>query len=119
MKKKGLIHISSTKNNTIVTLTNLNGAVVFKASGGSVGFKNARKGTPYAAEVAAKTVCKEAVSMGVDTVMVFVRGIGPGRESAIRGLTGDAETSGLNIAIIRDRTRLPFNGQRPPKVRRV
>ncbi len=111
----GIVHIQSTFNNTIVTVTDLKGNVITWASGGSVGFSGTRKGTPFAASKAAEAAGKEAKELGVEKVEVWVKGPGPGREAAIRAL----QTVGLKIFAIRDVTPIPHNGCRPPKRRRV
>ncbi len=113
--EKGTAHISSTFNNTIVTITDVAGNAISWASAGEMGFKGSRKSTPYAAQTAAETAAKIAVDHGMKTVEVFVKGPGPGRESAIRAL----QTAGLDITLIRDVTPIPHNGCRPPKRRRV
>ncbi|MCQ2423383.1 MAG: 30S ribosomal protein S11 [Clostridia bacterium] len=111
----GVAHIRSTFNNTIVTITDMQGNAVSWASAGEMGFKGSRKSTPYAAQLTAETAAKIAVDQGMKTVEVYVRGPGGGRESAIRALA----TVGLNITVIRDVTPIPHNGCRPPKRRRV
>jgi small subunit ribosomal protein S11 len=108
-------HITTTFNNTIVTIAEPNGGVVCWSSAGRVGFKGAKKGTPYAAGQAAESAGKEAVALGVRKVEVKVSGPGPGREAAIRSL----QNAGLDIVSIRDVTPIPHNGCRPPKQRRV
>ena len=113
--EKGAAHIRSTYNNTIVTITDLNGNAVSWASAGELGFRGSRKSTPFAAQSAAETAAKIAVEHGMKTVEVYVKGPGAGRESAIRAL----ETVGLQITLIRDVTPIPHNGCRPPKRRRV
>ena len=113
--EKGTAHISSTFNNTIVTITDVAGNAISWASAGEMGFNGSRKSTPYAAQTAAETAAKIAVDHGMKTVEVFVKGPGPGRESAIRAL----QTAGLDITLIRDVTPIPHNGCRPPKRRRV
>ena len=113
--EKGAAHIRSTYNNTIVTITDLNGNAVSWASAGEMGFKGSRKSTPYAAQSASETAAKAAIEHGLKTVEVFVKGPGSGRESAIRAL----ETVGLQITLIKDVTPIPHNGCRPPKRRRV
>ena len=113
--EKGTAHISSTFNNTIVTITDVAGNAISWASAGEMGFKGSRKSTPYAAQTVAETAAKGAVEHGMKEVEVFVKGPGPGRESAIRALS----TAGLNITLIRDVTPIPHNGCRPPKRRRV
>ncbi len=111
----GAAHIRSTFNNTIVTITDVQGNAISWASAGEMGFKGSRKSTPYAAQTAAETAAKAAVEQGMKTVEVYVRGPGSGRESAIRAL----QTAGLEITLIRDVTPIPHNGCRPPKRRRV
>ena len=111
----GAAHIRSTFNNTIVTITDVQGNAVSWASAGEMGFKSSRKSTPYAAQTAAETAAKAAVEQGMKSVEVYVRGPGSGRESAIRAL----QTAGLEITLIRDVTPIPHNGCRPPKRRRV
>ncbi|MGB9614890.1 MAG: 30S ribosomal protein S11 [Fervidobacterium sp.] len=111
----GVVHIKSTYNNTIISLTDPNGHVLSWASGGTAGFEGTRKGTPYAAQLAADKVAKDAVKMGIKRVDVIVKGPGAGRETAIRTL----QAAGLEIDNIRDATPIPFNGCRPPKRRRV
>lgn len=113
--EKGAAHIRSTYNNTIVTLTDVNGNAISWASAGEMGFKGSKKSTPFAAQTAAETAAKLAVDQGLKTVEVFVKGPGQGRESAIRAL----QTAGLEITMIKDVTPIPHNGCRPPKRRRV
>ena len=113
--EKGSAHIRSTFNNTIVTLTDLNGNALAWASAGEMGFKGSRKSTPYAAQTAAETAAKAAMEHGLKTVEVYIKGPGQGRESAIRAL----QTAGLEIVSIKDVTPIPHNGCRPPKRRRV
>ena len=113
--EKGAAHIRSTYNNTIVTITDLNGNAVSWASAGEMGFKGSRKSTPFAAQTAAETAGKLAADQGMKTVEVYVKGPGPGRESAIRAL----QTVGLEVTMIKDVTPIPHNGCRPPKRRRV
>jgi small subunit ribosomal protein S11 len=113
--EKGAAHISSTFNNTIVTITDVNGNAISWASAGEMGFRGSRKSTPYAAQTAAETAARAAAEHGLKTVEVFVKGPGQGRESAIRAL----ETAGLSITMIKDVTPIPHNGCRPPKRRRV
>ncbi|MEK7679078.1 MAG: 30S ribosomal protein S11 [Deltaproteobacteria bacterium] len=112
---KGIAHIKSTFNNTIVTITDPAGNVVAWSSSGSQGFKGSRKGTPFAAQVAAETAARKAMDMGVKTVDVYINGPGAGRESALRSL----QSAGFGITLIKDVTPLPHNGCRPPKRRRV
>ena len=111
----GIVHIKSTFNNTIVTLTDQDGNTITWASGGTVGFEGTRKGTPYAAQLAADKVAREALKLGVKKVDVLVKGPGPGREAAIRTL----QATGLEVNQIKDVTPIPFNGCRPKKRRRV
>ena len=108
-------HIISTFNNTIVTLSDLNGNVLSWASSGQLGFRGSRKSTPYAAQQCAEEAATKAMEQGLKTVEVYVKGPGSGRESAIRAL----ETSGLSVTLIKDVTPIPHNGCRPPKRRRV
>lgn len=111
----GIAHIKSTFNNTIITITDLNGNTISWASSGNMGFKGARKSTPFAAQSTAETAAKKAMDHGLRQVEVNVKGPGVGRESAIRSL----QAVGLRITIIRDVTPIPHNGCRPPKRRRV
>jgi len=111
----GIAHVQTTFNNTIITITDPNGNVIAWASAGSCGFKGSRKGTPYAAQIAAETVAKRAADMGMKQIDVFVKGPGSGRETAIRAL----QAAGLEINLIKDVTPVPHNGCRPPKRRRV
>ena len=113
--ESGAAHIRSSFNNTIITITDLHGNAVSWASAGEMGFKGARKSTPYAAQTAAETAAKLAMEHGMKTVEVYVKGPGSGREAAIRAL----QTTGLNITLIKDVTPIPHNGCRPPKRRRV
>lgn len=112
---EGVVHINSTFNNTIVSITDNVGNVVAWSSAGSVGFKGSRKGTPFAAQLAADAAAKKAQENGMRSVKVEVKGPGAGRESALRSLQG----AGFNISIIRDVTPIPHNGCRAPKRRRV
>ena len=112
---KGIVHIQSTFNNTIVPITNLVGDTISWASSGSSGFKGARKSTPFAAQTAAEKAALEAVSKGLKNVEILVKGQGSGRETAIRAIEG----VGLKIISITDITPVPHNGCRPPKRRRV
>jgi len=111
----GKAFVQSTFNNTIVTITDLEGNVIAWGSAGSAGFKGSRKGTPYAAQMAARDAVKRAQLLGLKQVEVLVKGPGSGREAAIRSL----QSSGLYITSIRDVTPIPHNGCRPPKKRRV
>ena len=113
--EKGAVHIQSTFNNTIVTITDVYGNAISWASAGELGFKGSRKSTPYAAQMASETAAKAAMEHGLKSVEVYVKGPGSGRESAIRAL----ETAGLQITMIKDVTPVPHNGCRPPKRRRV
>ena len=113
--EKGVVHIQSTFNNTIITITDVNGNAISWASAGELGFKGSRKSTPFAAQSASETAAKAAVEHGLKSVEVYVKGPGSGRESAIRAL----ETVGLQITLIKDVTPIPHNGCRPPKRRRV
>ena len=112
---EGVVHIHSTFNNTIVTITDYQGNVISWASAGAMGFKGSRKGTPFAAQQAADSAAKKAMDHGLRTVQIFVRGPGAGRESALRAL----QSAGINISLIKDVTPIPHNGCRPPKRRRV
>ena len=111
----GRAYIQSTFNNTIVTLTDLQGNVIAWGSSGTAGFKGSRKGTPYAAQLAARETARKGMEHGLRQVDVYVRGPGSGREAAIRSLQG----AGLRITSIRDVTPVPHDGCRPPKRRRV
>ena len=113
--EKGQAHIQSTFNNTLVTLTDMEGNALSWSSAGSLGFKGSRKSTPFAAQMVADEAAKPAVAAGLKKVEVFVKGPGSGRESAIRAL----QTAGLEITMIKDVTPIPHNGCRPPKRRRV
>ena len=110
----GQVHIQSTFNNTIITVTDLDGNVISWASAGTLGIKGSKKSTPYAAGMAAEKAAKVAYDMGMRTVDVFVKGLGAGRESAVRSLA----TAGLEVKSITDVTPIPHNGCRPPKKRR-
>ena len=111
----GIAHVQSTFNNTIVTISDMDGHTVAWASSGKVGFKGSRKSTPFAAQIAAESATKEAISLGLKKVEVWVTGPGAGREAAIRSL----QAAGLEISAIKDVTPIPHNGCRPPKRRRV
>lgn len=111
----GVVHIQSTFNNTIVTITDSGGNVVSWSSAGVQGFKGSRKSTPFAAQLAAEDAAKKAMENGMKTVEVYVKGPGPGRESALRAL----QATGFNVTMIKDVTPIPHNGCRPPKRRRV
>ncbi len=112
---EGVAHICSTFNNTIVTISDPVGNVVAWSSAGSIGFKGSRKGTPFAAQLAAENAAKKAVDLGMRSVQVHVKGPGAGRESALRAL----QSVGFNVSVIKDVTPVPHNGCRPPKRRRV
>ncbi|MCH3954271.1 MAG: 30S ribosomal protein S11 [Eubacterium sp.] len=112
---KGQAHIQSTFNNTLVTLTDMDGNALSWSSAGSLGFRGSKKSTPFAAQMAAETATKAAMEHGLKTVEVYVKGPGSGRESAIRAL----QAAGLEITMIKDITPIPHNGCRPPKRRRV
>jgi small subunit ribosomal protein S11 len=111
----GSAYIQATFNNTIVTITDPTGGVITWSSAGNLGFKGSRKGTPYAAQIAAEAAAKKAIDIGMKQVDVYVKGPGAGRESAIRAL----QAAGLDINLIKDVTPVPHNGCRPPKRRRV
>ena len=111
----GIAHVKATFNNTVISLTDQFGNVISWASGGTVGYKGSRKGTAFAAQLAAQKAAKEAMGRGLAKVEVRVKGPGSGREAAIRSL----EAAGLEITAIRDVTPIPHNGCRPPKRRRV
>lgn len=111
----GVAHVQASFNNTIVTITDMDGNVITWASAGKVGFKGSRKSTPFAAQVAAEASAREAIGSGMKRVEVWVKGPGAGREAAIRSL----QAAGLEISAIKDVTPIPHNGCRPPKRRRV
>jgi small subunit ribosomal protein S11 len=113
--QSGLAHIQSTFNNTIISISDLEGNVISWSSSGSKGFKGSRKSTPFAAQLAAEDAGRKAVDHGMNTVKVFVKGPGAGREAALRALA----QVGLRVTLIRDVTPVPHNGCRPPKRRRV
>ena len=113
--EQGVVNIQATFNNTIITISDTVGNVVAWSSGGAKGFKGTRKGTPFAAQIAAEDAAKKAASVGMRSVSVYVKGPGPGREPAVRSL----QASGLKITFIRDITPIPHNGCRPPGKRRV
>lgn len=112
---KGQVHIQSSFNNTLVTITDMNGNTLTQCSAGALNFKGSRKGTPYAAQMATETAARAAKEHGLKTVEVYVKGPGAGRESAIRALA----TQELEITLISDVSPIPHNGCRPPKRRRV
>ena len=113
--EKGQVHIRSSFNNTMVTITDLEGNALSWASSGGLGFRGSRKSTPFAAQTAAETAAKAAMEHGLKTVEVYVKGPGSGREAAIRAL----QAAGLEVTMIKDVTPIPHNGCRPPKRRRV
>ena len=113
--ERGAVHIRSTFNNTIVTITDVQGNALSWASSGGLGFKGSRKSTPFASQMAAETAAKAAMEHGLKSVEVYVKGPGAGREAAIRAL----QTAGLEVTMIKDVTPIPHNGCRPPKRRRV
>lgn len=113
--ERGAAHIRSSFNNTIVTLTDVQGNALSWASAGGLGFRGSRKNTPFAAQMAAETAAKAAMEHGLKTVEVYVKGPGSGREAAIRAL----QTAGLEVTMIKDVSPIPHNGCRPPKRRRV
>ena len=115
MVMNGIVHIQSTFNNTIVTITDMNGNVIASSSPGQVGFKGSRKSTPFAAQLAAQNALRKAMALGLKTAEVRVKGPGVGREAALRALQMD----GFSVTMIRDVTPIPHNGCRPPKRRRV
>ncbi len=113
--EKGIAHIRSTFNNTMVSITDTQGGTISWSTAGKQGFKGSRKSTPFAAQLAAETAAKVAIDQGMKEVEVMVKGPGSGRESAIRAL----QAAGLEVTIIKDVTPVPHNGCRPPKRRRV
>lgn len=113
--ERGIAHIKSTFNNTIVTITDPQGNAIAWSSAGKQGFKGSRKGTPFAAQLAAEACAKQALDQGMRQVDVYVKGPGAGREAAIRSL----QAVGLEVTMIKDVTPVPHNGCRPPKRRRV
>ncbi len=113
--QNGIAHIQSTFNNTIITITDVNGNTIAWSSAGSQGFKGSRKSTPFAAQLAADDAAKKAQEHGVQNIEVYVKGPGSGREAALRAL----QAAGFNVTLIRDVTPIPHNGCRPPKRRRV
>ena len=112
---KGQVHIKSSFNNTIVTVTDINGNAISQSSAGALGYRGSRKSTPFAAQQASEVAAKAAMEHGLKTVEVYVKGPGQGRESAIRAL----QAAGLEVNMIKDVTPIPHNGCRPPKRRRV
>jgi small subunit ribosomal protein S11 len=115
VESEGIVHISATFNNTLVTITDMRGNTVAWGTAGKAGFKGSKKSTPFAATVAAEQVAREAMNLGVRRVHVLVQGPGSGRESAIQALA----SAGLKVVSIKDCTPIPHNGCRPPKKRRV
>ena len=113
--EKGQVHIRSSFNNTMITVTDMQGNALSWASSGEMGFRGSRKSTPFAAQTAAETAAKAAMEHGLKTVEVYVKGPGAGREAAIRAL----QAAGLDVTMIKDVTPVPHNGCRPPKRRRV
>jgi len=113
--ERGAAHISASFNNTMVTMTDVQGNVLSWASSGGLGFRGSRKSTPYAAQMAAETAAKAAMEHGLKSVEVYVKGPGSGREAAIRAL----QSVGLEVNMLKDVTPIPHNGCRPPKRRRV
>ncbi len=113
--QNAIAHVKSTFNNTIVSISDLNGNVIAWASSGSSGFKGSRKSTPYAGQIAAENAAKKVSEYGISNIEVYIKGPGSGRESALRAL----QSSGLNITVIKDVTPIPHNGCRPSKRRRV
>jgi len=115
MVVNGIVHIQSTFNNTIITITDMSGNVITSSSPGQIGFKGSRKSTPFAAQLAAQSALKKAMALGLKTAEVRVKGPGVGREAALRAL----QMGGFSVTMIRDVTPIPHNGCRPPKRRRV
>jgi small subunit ribosomal protein S11 len=115
VESNGIVHIKSTFNNTIITVADSTGRTISWGTAGKVGFKGSKKSTPFAAQMAASSAAKEAMSLGLRRVEVWVKGPGSGREAAIRSLA----SAGLEVTMIRDVTPIPHNGCRPPKRRRV
>lgn len=115
VESSGVAHVKATFNNVIVTLTDLYGNTISWASSGKMGFKGSKKNTPFAAQLTAEAAAKEAFDLGLRKVEVLIKGVGSGRDAAVRSLA----TSGLDISSIKDITPLPHNGCRPPKKRRV
>jgi small subunit ribosomal protein S11 len=113
--KEGIVYVKSSFNNTIITITDLSGNPICWGSSGAAGFKGSRKSTPFAAQLAAQLAARKGMEQGLESVRVYVKGPGAGREAAIRSL----QAAGLKINMIKDVTPLPHNGCRPPKRRRV
>lgn len=112
---KGILHVQSTYNNTKVLLTDMKGNAIYSSSSGALGFKGAKKGTPFAAAKIGEVLSEKAETLGLKEIEVIVKGVGSGRESAIRSFVA----KGIQISSIKDKTAVPFNGPRPPKPRRV
>ncbi len=112
---KGVVHINASFNNTLVTVTDVDGNAISQSSAGALGFKGSRKSTPFAAASAAETAARAAKEQGVSSVEVYIKGPGAGREAAIRALA----TAELDVSMIRDVSPIPHNGCRPPKRRRI
>ncbi len=112
---QGMVHVQSTFNNTIITITDVKGETISWSSAGAIGFKGTKKGTPFAAQIAAENAARRAMEHGLRRVDVMVKGPGSGRETAIRSL----QAVGLEVSLIKDVTPIPHNGCRPPKRRRV
>ncbi len=112
---RGIAHVKASQNNTMVTITDMNGETICWDSAGTIGFKGARKSTPFAATRAGEAAGQKARKLGMSEVEIRIRGAGPGRESAVNGLT----SAGLRVTAIEDHTPVPHNGCRPPKRRRV
>jgi len=112
---KGIVNVHVSYNNTIVNVANSNGEIAVWSSAGTLGFKGSRKSTPYAATLVAKDAIEKAKMLGLNEVVISIKGIGPGREAAIRGIS----STGVNISSILDNTPIPHNGVKPPKPRRV
>lgn len=115
VESNGVAHVKATFNNVIVTLTDIYGNTISWASSGKMGFKGSKKNTPFAAQMTAEAAAKEAIDAGLKKVEVLIKGVGSGRDAAVRALN----TTGLEITSIKDITPLPHNGCRPPKKRRV
>jgi small subunit ribosomal protein S11 len=113
--EKGILNVQATYNNTIVSLADAKGNILMSSSSGSLGFKGAKKSTPFAAAKVGELVAEKALQMGMSEVTVVIRGVGPGREAAMRSFVG----KGIGLVAIRDETPVPFNGPRPKKPRRI
>ncbi len=112
---RGILHVQATYNNTIATLTDVKGNVLMASSSGSLGFKGAKKSTPFAATKVGELVAEKALQMGMNEAVVVIRGVGPGREAAMRSFVA----KGIGLSAIRDETPVPFNGPKPKKPRRI